>query len=693
MADVRPVVHSVDQPFDWSDFTRAISCRRGTVFWTAAIVVALTSLIVMRLPSLFTSSAVVMLDQQKNNVADSSSVLSTLPNDAASVQNQIQILTSRDLAGKVVDRLGLDRDAEFNPSLAGPGLKGALLASLGFAPPPAANGRDAAIDALRKKVDASALGLSTSISVGFTAKDPVKAAKIANAVVDTYVAGQIETKSMATKKAAAWMNARIDQLSRQLEEEEIAVENYKNEHNLVDSGQAASLIEQQMATIGTQMVTAQSDLAEKQAVYERAEALMRSGRPADLTQVVSSELMVKLRTQEADLVKEEADYATRYGANHPKMVAVKTQKRDLENKIALEASRITGAMASDVAVARAHLGSLQTSMKRTGKQSNGDNLARVTLNALTAKAASTRQMYESFVSKLRGIQDQDAIQSSESRIISHAAPSAQLSSPHRALFIAASLPFGLLLGILLALIGERFATAKSRRPAGALPPSPPPSFTPPVYAPTVPVESAMPPVWAELPAVGTVHAADAVLDAPFSPYAAAISTLAQKLAAGSRVVALTSFEPDFGRSVTALGLARASTRHGLSCVLIETGMPSLLPQLGLNGSPAGFAEVLSGTVGLTNAMVKDPRSAVYLMPAGRPVDLRLPLARNRLLELLSYFRKTGVFTLIDAGPGCLDTGLLQPPFCDAAALVVRTGGAPPRLNGALSGISGLIVTR
>ena len=42
---------------------------------------ALTLLVLLCLPTLYSSSAVVMLDQRKNNVADLSSVLSALPTD------------------------------------------------------------------------------------------------------------------------------------------------------------------------------------------------------------------------------------------------------------------------------------------------------------------------------------------------------------------------------------------------------------------------------------------------------------------------------------------------------------------------------------------------------------------------------------------------------------------------------------
>ena len=48
-------------------------------------------LIALLLPTIYSSSAVVMLDPRKNNVTDVSAVLAQLAGDPATLQNQIQI--------------------------------------------------------------------------------------------------------------------------------------------------------------------------------------------------------------------------------------------------------------------------------------------------------------------------------------------------------------------------------------------------------------------------------------------------------------------------------------------------------------------------------------------------------------------------------------------------------------------------
>ena len=108
--------------FQFADFIRLLDARRVLILRVALATILCGLAAALVLPTVYASSAVVMLDPRKNNITDLSAVLSPLGNDPASVQNQIQIITSRDLAGSVVDRLKLTDDPEFNPALAQPNM-------------------------------------------------------------------------------------------------------------------------------------------------------------------------------------------------------------------------------------------------------------------------------------------------------------------------------------------------------------------------------------------------------------------------------------------------------------------------------------------------------------------------------------------------------------------------------------------
>ena len=53
-----------------------------------------------------------------------------------------------------------------------------------------------------------------------TARDPVKASRIANALVDAYIDDQIATKRTAAEHSADWLNQHIRDLAQQMQQQE-----------------------------------------------------------------------------------------------------------------------------------------------------------------------------------------------------------------------------------------------------------------------------------------------------------------------------------------------------------------------------------------------------------------------------------------------------------------------------------------
>ena len=133
--------------------------------------------------------------------------------------------------------------------------------------------------------------------------------------------------------------------------------------------------------------------------------------------------------------------------------------------------RIAGAAGNDLTVAQAHLQSLEGSLGGARSELTGENYARVQLQALESNATSTRAQYEAFVARLRQTQDQDNAAPPESRIISPAAVPLTPSAPKRTLIVAASIPLGLLLGLLAALERRKIRRRSGR--CGSMAPAAP----------------------------------------------------------------------------------------------------------------------------------------------------------------------------------------------------------------------------
>jgi uncharacterized protein involved in exopolysaccharide biosynthesis len=141
------------------------------------------------------------------------SVMAGSTADAQAVEGETRVLQSRGLAERVVDKLQLEKDPEFNSALRSPGplarylgppkaavsaqvaaLKQWLAATLGGAAPeareptdPAERLRTKVVDAVLANLDVSVDGRSRVIGVTFTSESPEKAARIVNTLADLYI--------------------------------------------------------------------------------------------------------------------------------------------------------------------------------------------------------------------------------------------------------------------------------------------------------------------------------------------------------------------------------------------------------------------------------------------------------------------------------------------------------------------------
>jgi exopolysaccharide transport family protein len=678
---------------------RILRVRQRIIIGTALVVIAITAIIVFRMTPLYDASAFVMLDQRQNKVVDVNAVLSGLPTDAGSIENQIQILRSRSLMSRVIDKLHLDQGPGVAPRMSGatPAAAGlsagfnpsALLSrALYYADPQhwfplpvddrtadtmAQQHREGIINGLLGSLSVTEIGHSSAMKITFRSPDPARSATIANAIADAYVEDQLNAKFEATQKTSQWLADRLQQLSRQVQEADAAVQEYKAENDITDTQGGGTIVDQQLAAINGQLVAARSVYAEAQARYTRVRQLRAQGRIDDVSQVVQSGLIGDLVAQETSLLRQQADLSTKYGPRHPKMLEVAAQLRNLKARISQVVERVVGTVANDVAIARAHVASLQSSLKQVESQNRVESKAEIKLSELRARAASTHQLYEAFLGKFKETQGQEGIEAPDARVISRAIVPGAPVEPNITRALELAVAGGLFLGFALAMLMERLdagfrTVAQVERTLG------------------VPVLSTLP----ELAGLGKSRkpAADRVVDRPLSAFAEAVRGLQMGLVLSNvdhrpKVVVVTSSVPYEGKTTVALSLARVAARGEQRVMLIDGDLrrPSLskaLPPLAKSEKRRGLIDVLAGQANLEECLIADSRSSVMILPTtrvvGNPPDLLGSAAMDRLVDGL---RGACDLIVIDSAPmlAVNDTKVLA-RLADAVLFVVRWEKTP-----------------
>jgi Mrp family chromosome partitioning ATPase len=248
----------------------------------------------------------------------------------------------------------------------------------------------------------------------------------------------------------------------------------------------------------------------------------------------------------------------------------------------------------------------------------------------------------------------DEAQTPESRIISSAPMPLRPAGPKRLLMVGASVPLGLILGVLAALMAEKLAPLMPVKVNGA----PRATLVPPHRRATkAPMTMwSGPPVLGEINDPAKLRAADYVLDYPASKYAHAMARLVRQLETkpgdgDGAIIALTSAEDGESRSAIAVSLARAAARMGKKAVILDCASLPLSSRAMKVAAKTGLYEVLSGSATLSQALARDPRSKAYLLSAPRwPGNAANMFSSRAMARLISVLRGGADFVVIDCGP-------------------------------------------
>ncbi len=624
-------------------------------------VLVLIVLIAMQAQKEYRSTASVLIEPRQKQIMDANTFVSGGPLDSNAIDTEVQILSSRSLAAQVAKKLGLHLDPEFGgggSKASGGGIRHLLanpVAALRSAQPtvkaeaplPAADGvSESVVDAVIGHTLVRRTGLTYVINVTVSSVDAAKAARIANAFAELYVADQLNAKFDTARTANGWLTGRLVSLQSEVERADAAVQAYKISRNLM-STDAGTMAEQEVSVLNRQIAEAQADLAEKEARLATARnQISRGGGGADVGAALGSDTIRGLRQQEGEASRRLAELTTRYGERHPEVLKARSQLTDSRVQIQQEIDRIMSNLQADVQVSRQRVNSLAGSQGSARSSLAANNSAQVGLSELQRKADASRAVYEAFLNRSKETSAQEGLQQADARVVASAQVSAFPSSPNMKLAAMFGVAAGMVAGFLAIGVAELLnsgvetgAEVEQRfgiRYAGAVPS----------------LDSTL-----KKKRGKNGRPQDYLIDHPFSVFAESLRSLRAFLMlpgpdlAAPKIVAITSAMPQEGKSMTAFCLARTMAAAGAEVVLVDCDIRRRGASQFVTHRSVGIVEVLQGQAEVVDALVRDERSGAWVLPAlaapNTPRDLFATEAMDQLLETL---KRHFEFVLLDTAP-------------------------------------------
>jgi capsular exopolysaccharide synthesis family protein len=642
--------------------------RRSLFLIVVALGLLLTAAAVLVLPVRYVAGAEVVIEPRREQALDLRQSPSAAPADNAAIDTEVELLKSRALVERVVETLGLEKDAEFEPTLRPTFSR--VLAGAWSSPK---NRAQAVVNRVQRRLKVARIGFTAVIAVSFASRSPEKAASIANVFTTLYLQQQLDAKSDASRRTADLLNARLGGLRAEVDAAEHAVERYKAAHGLMTltDSQGATSTEQEVSNLDGQLATARGARAEAEARLSAALAQTADGRPGDdVGEVLSSPVVQELRKQRDEVGKQIAELDGRYGPRHPDLLKAQRQRTELDAEITQEIGRVVSNLKAQVEVARSRYAAIASAVAGAKSEQAKINNASVELRGLQQNLDAVRTLYQAFLDRSKQTLAQDGMAQADARLVAPAKAPTAPAFPDRLLLLGAGLTASLLGGLLALWIAEA-------REDG-------------LYAPEDLERRLGLPCLGLIPAIEKLSGDKAggpmalVLTQPFSAFAETFRTLKAglSLAAASgpvRTIAVVSALPEEGKTTTCMCLGRIVARSGSPTVVVDCDLRRQAMSRLLAAPPrAGLLDVLSGRASIEDALVQDEAPGLWLLPIGDDAkgdeDVFQSVATTELLDALK--RRFRV-VILDTAPVLLvaETAALAAK-ADAVLLLARWGKTP-----------------
>jgi capsular exopolysaccharide synthesis family protein len=671
MIDPRAFVEGVPARNGLREVLRLVKRHRITISAPGILFAGIAWTMASVTPPRFTATSALTLNVGKVQVVDRE-VVSRLPLESSTLRSEIDVIRSRSLNEEVVVKLGLESDpavaleahAWLSPwPYATRGMRDKLRRHfpeiIGEDP---ANTSDTVLipsraqltDWLIGNLNVTNDGRSLTIVVSFTSESAERAARIANAVAQTYLDDQVLAKNRTTMAASDWLGGAVGKIRQQLEASEAAVDDFRRESGLLQV-KGDTIPGQRLADLNSQLSNAR---AERTRAELRLQTARQSG-PETLPDVLASPMIQMLRkdlTQINTAIAENQKYSTFY-----KLSALDAQATVVRKQMSQEMNRILAGLTSEVQIARKKEAELTQSFQEMQGQLGDAAHSGVRLMQLQREADANRSIYETFLARYKQAMEQETLAVPDARLISRAEPPEDPAYPSKLRYMVLGTIGGLAVGGALALAREAFD--RRIRQASQV-----------ETATGVPVFGFLPKVsrWTSL------QPQDHPVTDPQSGFCVALARIHAALRAPrssglKQVILVTSAQPGEGKTTFCASLARSLSKSRLRVLVIDADpyRSQLATVFGAPSCPP-FGPIASQHIRLGDVVQTDAKSGAHFIPAPNEGDFKLLLHSGGFATLLKEAREAYDIVIIDTPPVMTNAdAALVGKFADSCLLLVR----------------------
>ena len=574
--------------------------------------------------------------------------------DEEGVISQVEVIGSTDILKRVAEKLNLSSLPEFDET-ADMSMLGRLLIMAGLkSDPNEIPPEERVLKAFRERLRVYRVEKSRVIVIEFSSEDPKLAAEVPNVLADTYLAVQRDAKSQSNSDATEWLEPEIADLRTRVKEAESKVAAFRSKYDLLVGQNNSVLATQQLSELSTELARVRANRAAAQANAQGVRAALESGASLDaLPQVLSSNLIQRLRERQVQLKADIADLSTTLLDGHPRIRALNSQLADLDGQIRNEAQKVLKGLETEAKTALLRENQLIASLNTLKAESSRAGEEEVELRALEREAASQRELLESYLTRYREASSRKERNylPVDARVFSRAIVPSEPYFPKTVPIVGAAFVASLLIMAIVTLLQELFS-GRAMRPAPGSRPQPIEQVSMPEPVVEQPIAEKAAPT-RETVAVAAVQQR-AIAKEPAQPSSlgeVTVETAAEKLIAGGAARAIFVSPEGDEAAAAAVMVAREVADAGLRVLLLDltSNGAASRPMLESAVYP-GITNLLASEAQFSDVIHADLYSDCHVIPLGTADPERAMRAADRLPIIMSSLTTAYDVVVVECGP-------------------------------------------
>ncbi|WP_257296570.1 polysaccharide biosynthesis tyrosine autokinase [Endozoicomonas sp. YOMI1] len=660
-----------EEIIDLRQIFHVLNSHRWAIIGFTAAVTLVAILVVFSMTPIYQATATLQIEQEQAKVLSIEEVYGIDGGTDSYLNTQFEVLKSRGVLEKVVNKLDLLNNPEFNGRLKeAPWYEGMLdwRSWFGLKEPEALEDpgmimRDT-INILADSVSIEPVRKTQIVKIHAQSEKPQLAAKIANAIANAYIESYMESKLALTLNATDWMQGRMGELSEKLKVAEEELQDYREQENLIELEGVLNASSDELKALTNALVQVRSKLAVSENIYKQIRSgAMRKGDSQSLQAVLKHPLIQNLKQEESKVERLVTDLTRRYGPKHPKMISAKSELESIQQNMNVQIRNIVEGVEREYEIDKANERSLSAAVEELKQRIQVTNRKEFRLRALEREVQTNKDLYDAFFKRIQETSATSDLQTANARIVDKAFTPKIPVKPKKKLIVAVAMLMGLLISCGIAFLLEMLNnTIRTTRDVE---------------------EKLNLPVLGVLPKLTDKTVLDRVFNlfpdkkqAAFGEAVRTIRTSVNLTAMDQqhRLFTVTSTVPGEGKSSVASNLALSLGQLGKTLLVdCDLRRPVVGKNFNIKGGSVGLANLLAGTANVSEAVHK--LEGIDAIPCGMvPPNPQELLSTERFATLLKKLREHYDYVVLDCPPvQNVSDVLMVSRHCDGLVYVVEAG--------------------